>query len=216
MPENHYWLDKWAVQDIGFHHKEINQHLTRFFPELQLPQGARVLVPLCGKSNDMLWLMQQGYHVVGTELAEPAVQAFFTENTIDYECESIGEINCYEAPRVTIYQGDMFEMPTSMVAPCDGYYDRAALVALSEAQRPAYAKQIRSWLAAHARGLLIAYTYEHPDTIGPPFSVPQDAVKTLYNDANMTCCYDGPLLHESKLTHYPLISLSEQVYQLAW
>ena len=36
----------------------------------QVPSGARILVPLCGKSLDLGWLKGQGYNVVGVELAD--------------------------------------------------------------------------------------------------------------------------------------------------
>ncbi len=44
----------------------------------------RVFVPLCGKSIDMLWLVQQGFAVTGCEISELAVEQFFTENSIPY------------------------------------------------------------------------------------------------------------------------------------
>ncbi len=204
------------MQDIGFHHKATNQHLARFFPKLELPPFARVLVPLCGKSNDMLWLMQQGYHVIGIELCEEAVKAFFEENNLGFRCEYQEKVTIYHAPQVTIYQGDLFEMLDALIMPCDGYYDRAALVALLVSRRAQYAKKIVAWLAANAQGLLIAYTYEYPEVIGPPYSVPQNEVEKLYHGAGIKRDYDGPLLHGSKLNHYPIKILSEQVYQLTW
>jgi Thiopurine S-methyltransferase (TPMT). len=35
-----------------------------------------VLVPLCGKSLDMDWLLDAGYKVFGIELSNIAIQAF--------------------------------------------------------------------------------------------------------------------------------------------
>ncbi len=35
--------------------------------------GRRVLVPLCGKTPDLLWLAEQGNEIVGVELSEIAV-----------------------------------------------------------------------------------------------------------------------------------------------
>ena len=42
-----------------------------------------VLVPLCGKSLDMIWLAQQGHRVIGVELSDVAVESFFSENGLE-------------------------------------------------------------------------------------------------------------------------------------
>lgn len=75
-----FWHERWARNEIGFHLGEVNPYLLRHWPSLALPNGARVLVPLCGKSLDMAWLVEQGFTVVGVELSEKAVRAFLTSN----------------------------------------------------------------------------------------------------------------------------------------
>jgi len=45
--------------------RATNNLLLRHFAALALPQGARVLVPLCGPFSDIGGLMAQGYGVVG-------------------------------------------------------------------------------------------------------------------------------------------------------
>ena len=75
-----FWQARWARSEIGFHLSEVNPYLQRYWPALGLPEGARVLVPLCGKSLDLAWLVGQGYQVVGVELAPRAVEDFFTEH----------------------------------------------------------------------------------------------------------------------------------------
>ena len=74
-----FWLQRWSAGQIGFHQSEVNQDLQQYWSSLRVAPGARVLVPLCGKSQDMSWLRGQGYHVVGAELSEAAVGSYFTE-----------------------------------------------------------------------------------------------------------------------------------------
>ncbi len=74
-----FWLERWQKSEIGFHSKEVQPALEKHWPALNVAKGARVLVPLCGKSLDMVWLAEQGYAVVGAELSELAVDAFFAE-----------------------------------------------------------------------------------------------------------------------------------------
>ena len=59
--ESEFWLERWREDRIGFHEGEINRYLMRWWPELGLAPDARVLVPLCGKAHDMLWLVDRGH-----------------------------------------------------------------------------------------------------------------------------------------------------------
>ena len=75
-----FWHQRWQQNQIGFHKPETNPYLQRYWPKLPLSPGCRVFVPLCGKSNDMLWLLGMGYQVVGVELSPLAVESFFSDN----------------------------------------------------------------------------------------------------------------------------------------
>ncbi len=72
-----FWQERWAHNEIGFHLDDVHPGMRRHWPRLALPDGATVLVPLCGKSLDLAWLAGQGFNVVGVELSEKAVEAFF-------------------------------------------------------------------------------------------------------------------------------------------
>jgi thiopurine S-methyltransferase len=88
--DKNFWLEKWARSEIGFHEPGGNRFLQRWWPELAVPVGTTVLVPLCGKSTDMWWLRQRGYRVLGVELSEQAVQAFFEEHGLAPRTEQEG------------------------------------------------------------------------------------------------------------------------------
>ena len=60
-----FWHECWAQNDTRFHQSQINLHLQSFWADLGVAPGARVLVPLCGKSRDLLWLRAQGHEVLG-------------------------------------------------------------------------------------------------------------------------------------------------------
>lgn len=81
--EESFWQARWAENQIGFHQRETNPYLERYWSRLGLPAGCQVLVPLCGKSLDLLWLAGQGYRVLGVELAERAVLDFFAEQGLE-------------------------------------------------------------------------------------------------------------------------------------
>ncbi len=66
---------------------------SRFWSCLELTQGSRVFVPLCGKSQDMLWLAQQGHEVIGVELSPVAVAGLFRENGLQPALQRMGRIS---------------------------------------------------------------------------------------------------------------------------
>ena len=46
-----------------------------------------VAFSLCGKSLDMIGVLEAGHRVIGIEGCQTAIEAFFTENQIPYEIE---------------------------------------------------------------------------------------------------------------------------------
>ena len=77
---NDAWIERWQIGRTGWHERQGNASLKRYWDLT----GRRVLVPLCGKSADLLWLESQGNSVTGIELSELAVAAFFDENQLEY------------------------------------------------------------------------------------------------------------------------------------
>ena len=80
--EAEFWQTRWQRGETGFHKSRINPLLSRWWPALQVRPSARVWVPLCGKSLDMLWLRDQGYEVQGVELARTAIESFISEQKL--------------------------------------------------------------------------------------------------------------------------------------
>lgn len=175
-----FWHSCWQEDYIPFHRNEINADLIEFFPHLAA--GAKVLVPLCGKSLDMLWLNQQGYEVIGIELSQVAIEQFFADNQIDFSAKS----NCYRARGLSIdlsiYCGDIFQLPITTVV--DAVYDRAALIALPQKLRQAYVDKICQWMQPQASILLKTLSYSD-NFEGPPYSVSEQEVQSLYHRFNL-------------------------------
>lgn len=167
------WLQRWSEGRIGFHEAEGSDLLRRYWSPQE--PGARVLVPLCGKSKDLLWLAGQGLQVLGVELSELAVRAFFEENELEFTAEQSGELLEFRAATVpiTLFCGDYYAFSCP---PCDAVFDRGALVAVEPDERDAYARHTRSLLKEDAFVLLITLSYDQQAVNGPPFSVDEQAV----------------------------------------
>lgn len=176
-----FWHQRWAANQIGFHQQEINSYLQHHWHGLGLPAGSRILVPLCGKSLDMLWLREQGHAVVGIEISALAVQAFFRENALTPDIREEPGYSCWSYDRIEIYCGDFFGLHSAELGTLDGCYDRAALVALPGERRPRYAEHLAGLLPPASRGLLVTMEYRQPEMNGPPFAVPRQEVSRLFS-----------------------------------
>ena len=75
-----YWERRWATNQTGWHRQNFNDLLTKHWPNINAAVNGKVLIPLCGKSLDMLWFADIGYNVTGIELAPTAIKEFFADN----------------------------------------------------------------------------------------------------------------------------------------
>lgn len=174
-----FWQQRWARNEIGFHLSEVNPYLQQFWPVLNVPAGAQVLVPLCGKSLDMLWLVEQGYRVLGVELAQAAVEAFFSEHGLIPEIKQVGEFRRYRSGAIEVLCGDFFSLTAADLLQCRALYDRAALIALPAPMRERYAAHLASILPSGCAGLLVVLDYPQEQMPGPPFAVTEVEVQRL-------------------------------------
>ncbi len=175
-----FWLERWQRNEIGFHQGEINAHLQDYWDRVGLKEGGEVFVPLCGKSNDMLWLRAQGHRVLGVELSPLAVEAFFVENQLKPEVRSIGAYERWSCDGVSILCGDFFDLEAADLKGVAGVYDRASLVALPPEMRGQYAQHLQRVLPAAAPMLLVTMDYPQAEMGGPPFAVTEDEVRQTY------------------------------------
>ena len=124
-----FWLTRWQNGRTHFHQAHVMPLLTEHWSSLDIAPDARILVPLCGKSNDMLWLAEQGHRVVGVELSPLAVTQFFVDNHLQPVLHNSPAGIHYVAGAIEIICGDIFDVDTATLAGCSGIYDRAALIA---------------------------------------------------------------------------------------
>jgi thiopurine S-methyltransferase len=173
------WLDRWANGRTGWHEKDGNAGLKRHWPTNAAP--GRVLVPLCGKSPDLVWLAERGHEVVGVELAEKAVREFFADHDLAYQSESGEHLDRYSANdlSVTLYCGDYLKFNAP---PFDALYDRGALVAMPESLRPGYVEHTKRLLRTDAVRMIITLEYDQGIVQGPPFSVPPAEIAAYWQD----------------------------------
>ena len=177
--EASYWHQKWEQKDIGFHESEANPLLIKHFAELNLPEGSRIFLPLCGKTRDAAWLLASGYQVAGAELSELAINELFKELGLEPEISKVGQLIHYQSENIDIVAGDIFAVSAEYLGPISAIYDRAALVALPANLRKHYTSHLMNITGAVPQ-LLITYEYDQSLMDGPPFSVSADELKRHY------------------------------------
>jgi thiopurine S-methyltransferase len=212
-----FWLERWRDGRTHFHQAMVTPQLPAHWPScITLPAGSRILVPLCGKSLDMLWIAAQGYRVLGVELSVLGVQQFFAENGLQPALRESPMGTHYVAGAIEIICGDIFKMDAAMLASCDGVYDRAALVALPAEMRAPYVAHVYAQLPGHYQGMLITLDYPQEMMNGPPFSVPDEEVQALYGPHTTAAMHarEDILAEEPKFAQRGVTRLDTLVYKL--
>ncbi|MDA7990223.1 MAG: thiopurine S-methyltransferase [Gammaproteobacteria bacterium] len=178
--EHAFWRQRWAEGRLGFHQAKINSRLRKLWDALEPPRGAKVFVPLCGKSLDMLWLASRGHRVIGNELSEIACRDFFAENKLQCERSAGARFERFTGGNIEIWRGDFFDLRAEDLRDAPLCYDRAALIALPEKMRAGYAAKLAELSPPGARVLLIGMDYDPRKMKGPPFPVPEEEVNELF------------------------------------
>jgi thiopurine S-methyltransferase len=176
-----FWIAAWNEGRTNFHQENYHDTLIKYFPLLNPKKGQRVLVPLCGKSKDLLWLHGLNLHVYGIELHDQAVEYFFAENELlPFEKTQDQDFTHYTYENIIISCGNFFKLNENDTY--DFIYDRASLVALPSPMRKIYTQVVKQSLKKGGKYLLVVYEYDQSKLDGPPFSVDDNEIRELYQD----------------------------------
>ncbi|MBV5308558.1 thiopurine S-methyltransferase [Chromatium okenii] len=209
-----FWLERWQQGETGWHLPEINRHLQEFWPQFNLPANATVLVPLCGKTLDLLWLMSQGQRVIGIELSPLAIEEFLNEHQLTAVMTDAPPFRSYQVDELTLLCGDFFALTPAHLPEINAVYDRGALVALPPELREHYAAQFKM-LAPNAAQLLITFDYDQQQMTGPPFAVQRNEIAQIFADKTIIELATFDVLNEAaNLRQRGVTALAEQVWKI--
>ena len=208
-----FWLESWELggSKTSFHRKDVHPYATTYAPA-EFLKGKRVLVPLCGKDNVLMWFREYADHVIGIELAEKAIQQFFQAQNLPYYKTADQR---YEAERLTIFNRDIFELQPADLGSIDFVYDRAALVALPEYMRQRYRYKIDEFMSVGSQCLVI--TLEYAPSLGetPPFSITPEEIDRYYQHNYAIKHVEQPELPEHPMVRkFGLNFLKEHAFML--
>ena len=190
-----FWTDMWKEHIFPWHEDGVHEYLIKYIDELTGGRlNIRVFVPLCGKSVDMLWLADQGHTVVGVELADKAIESFFTENNLTFTKEPVklaagsepAEVYRCNEKQITIFCCDLFTLKEEDIGEkVDAIWDRGSLSAIvpSAGDRgKRYAKHMRSLLARDGNYLLESHHYEVDRGNDPPASISDELRNEIFGE----------------------------------
>jgi thiopurine S-methyltransferase len=184
------WHERWRDNRIGFHQDTVHRDLETYESQFLGSGAHRVLVPLCGKSVDLVWLAERGHEVLGVEIVPLAVEAFFREWGREPTRATTRGIETFQAGPLTIHCADFFSLTPETLGRVDRVWDRAALIALPPDVRRRYVAHLKA-LAPGARLLQNALDYDTRVMDGPPYSVPAPEIGLHYPGAEVLGCFDA-------------------------
>jgi thiopurine S-methyltransferase len=180
-------------------HEALKQHGEKLIPGLFsdddeecINNPVRVFFPLCGKSLDMAFLTKEEAvkEVWGVDGIRKALTEFAKEQPeleIMTDGQRVG--GGYEQLRgknITLLRGDFFNLDESVTdGRFEAIFDRASLVAIDPTLREHYVSVQRKLIEPQGKILLITVertTGTEADLTGPPFSVPEQEVRRLYEE----------------------------------
>ena len=170
----------------------MNEYLLRCLPALDavkssVPAGRRphIFVPLCGASVDMLYLLQQGWHVIGLDAVRQPLRDFVQSHR-----EQLGDVSGEDSDHISAQHLELFctdlfspELTAEALGGVDAVWDRGSLVAIGVQQRAAYVSKITQLLSKREKEpnwLLNVFDYNTDSAfVAPPHTVPRQTVEAL-------------------------------------
>jgi len=214
--KHEFWHERWEKNEIGFHLDKVHPSLARVVKERSLK--GRVFVPLCGKTLDIGFLLEQGFDVVANELSALAVDQLFETLQLTPDIspwlqdgEKIG--SCYRAGALTVWVGDYFKLTPDELGNIDWVYDRAAVIALPDTMRADYVALMQS-IVPEGEKWVVTLEYDQAEMAGPPFSVTKSELEALYGPRNRLSVFERQdiLEQEPRFKARGLTSFFQGVY----
>jgi len=189
------WEQDWTTDNPEFHSDEVNAMLIKQHGEFTRGRkNLRILVPLCGKSLDMNWLADQGHAVVGVELIEKAIEAFFHENKLTPQVKSIslsseiqGTVFKANEKDITLLECSIFDVTAGVTGgQFDCIWDRGSMTAIKmmkEGRLKQYTEIMLDCLKPDGRYLLEVFAPESPEGLPESFKfVSEKDVHELFGE----------------------------------
>lgn len=175
--EASFWFKSWDLGGFytSFHRSDIHPYVLQYMNPESI-EGKNILVPLCGKTVDMIYLSRFANRVIGVEIVEKAIIQFFEENNLTYN--QLDE-ETYISGNITILKTDFMALSKERIGEIDWVLDRASLVALPFEMRTEYIRTLDRITDVGTKQLIITLEY-FPLINSAPFCIKPTEVEEYY------------------------------------
>jgi thiopurine S-methyltransferase len=189
--EASFWFKSWELGGFhtSFHRRDIHPYVLEYLNPEEI-ENKNILVPLCGKTVDMMYLSQYANRVIGVEIVEEAILQFFAENNLKYEKP---DAETYISGNITILQKDFMALTKEDIGTIDWILDRASLVALPYEMRVDYIRSIDRLSDIGTKQLVVTLEY-FPLIHSAPFCITPDEVEAYYGEGHFIKHVEQPSL----------------------
>ncbi|XP_030847535.1 probable thiopurine S-methyltransferase isoform X1 [Strongylocentrotus purpuratus] len=159
------WAAAWYDGDCKDANREVSKWLKEHSDKLTGGKAnCRILVPMCGATRDLQWLIDEGHEVIGLELVDKALHLFLDRHRIKYTTSQVPSVNdgkCYKSKdkKLALYRCNIFEMDMSLIGKVDCVWDCGAMTDIPPAERKEYAEILLSVLKPGGRILAETFTF---------------------------------------------------------
>lgn len=183
-----------------------DRHLIKHYADLVRGKRSRILLPLCSKSVDLIWLWRRGHEVVGVEDICKTVSDFAKTSGMDLTSD---DNNNSEAIKDYITAENMLRaLQTNFMTTSnpfcdhsfDTVWDRSGFASIPPHYRAFYAEAMKKLLTwENFRYLLLVYEYDDDVVKGPPYSATEDQIRDLFSDvANISRIHQKVMIFDSR------------------
>jgi thiopurine S-methyltransferase len=184
------WKERWETGNTRWHKSDVYPVLEKYLDEKILDAfpagGARIFVPLCGKTVDMHYMAtkRKVAEVVGVDGVRKAMEEFSRLHP-DLNVQTVGAsphgpFEQWKGESITLLQGDFFDVDARVVGGSfDAVWDRGAMVAIDPSLRGRYVQTLGKVLVKPGGRILLS-ALSHSKRMGPPFSLEESEVRRLY------------------------------------
>jgi thiopurine S-methyltransferase len=118
--------------------EKVNPVLTDHIDRLVSGSNKKILVPLCGETHDLFYLLGQGHSVFGIEGVRQCILNLDARDGFDLTFNPTESLYHTKDFRLQIYCGDLLSCPIEKWGPFDAVWDRGSLIALEYPLRVGY------------------------------------------------------------------------------
>lgn len=212
-----YWQSRWQKGNTGWHMDTVYPLLPQLWDHLGMSSNAQVLVPLCGKSLDLLWLTEHCDTVTGVDISPKALQHVMRQHHESFNKDTSHGFTIYRSDSLVLWEGDFTKLPADQIPAQDLIYDKASIIALPPKKRQNHAKKMIELCNHNTQILIQTFEYDQSEMSGPPFSVEEQELERLFkHQFKLKCLHEQSKLEDlQKFKQRGLSSyLIEKVFHL--